>query len=192
MLKSKKIAITGSLGAGKTTACQFFEQLGACYISTDIIVHQLLSPKTETGQKVIVLFGNEVVVDGRIDRDKIAQRVFDNADLLDQLEEIIHPQVLKELERKYLEISKNQDSLFVAEVPLLFEAGFDKFFDKSIAIISDTRRESKKIMMTKERKARMLPQKIVMNRSDFVLENNGTIDELKQNVKTLYNQLIQQ
>lgn len=190
MLKLKKIAVTGTLGAGKTTVCQIFEELGAYYVSTDMIVHQLLSPTTKTGQKVIALLGNEIVVEGRIDRDKIAKCVFNNADLLDQLEYVIHPQVLKELEKEYLKISKTQAPLFVAEVPLLFESGFDKFFDATIAVVSDQGRENKKIMMTKERKARMLPKQVLINRCDYVLENNGSIDELKQHVQNLFNQLI--
>ena len=186
MLKLKKIAITGTLGAGKTTVCRLFEKLGATCVSTDTIVHKLLSPTTKIGQKVIALLGNEIVVEDRIDRDEIAKRVFKNRALLDQLERLIHPEVLKELERKYLEAN----SLFIAEVPLLFEAKFETFFDTTIAVVSDVQRESTTIM-TKERKARMLPQESLINRSDLVLENNGTIDELKTHVQTLYNQLIQ-
>lgn len=186
MLKLKKIAITGSLGAGKTTVCTLFEQLGATYVSTDKIVHKLLSSTTKTSQKVIALLGNEIIIDGQINRDEIAKRVFDDRALLEQLEHIIHPEVLKELERKYLEAN----SLFIAEVPLLFEAGFETFFDTTIAVISDKKREST-TTMTKKRKARMLSKEELINRSDLVLENNSTKEELKTHVQTLYNQLIQ-
>ena len=186
MLKLKKIAITGSLGAGKTTVCNLFKQLGATYVSTDKIVHNLLSPSLMSGQQVIALLGNEIVVDGQIDRNEIAKRVFQDRALLNQLEHIIHPEVLKELERKYLETN----SLFIAEVPLLFEAGFETFFHVTICVVSDKKRECK-TTMTEARIARMLSKQALINRSDIVIENNGTMQELKTHVQTLYNQLIQ-
>src|SRR5580700_5876146 len=99
MLKTKKIAVTGGLAAGKTTVCQIFKELGAYVVSADEIVHQLLSPGTTVGQQVIKLLGSDIISGQELDRKKIAAKVFFQRDLLHLLEEIIHPAVFDEIER---------------------------------------------------------------------------------------------
>ena len=82
MLKIKKVAVTGGLAAGKTTVCQLFKELGACVVSADEIVHQLLSPGTAVGQQVVSLLGSDIISDQGLDRKKIAAKVFSQPDLL--------------------------------------------------------------------------------------------------------------
>ena len=98
MLKSKKIAITGNLASGKSTVCQFFKEQGAYVVSSDEIVHQLLSPETNIGKKVIALLGKDIVVEDRLNREAIAKIVFRDRQLLLRLEELLHPEVQKEIE----------------------------------------------------------------------------------------------
>ncbi|MCH9608635.1 MAG: Dephospho-CoA kinase [Chlamydiales bacterium] len=186
-----KVAVTGTLGAGKTTVCRFFKELGAYSISSDTIVHQLLSTKTETGQRVITLLGEEIIVEGQIDRDKIATLVFKNEKKLESLEKIVHPEVLKELKKTYSKISKHPFPLFIAEVPLLFESGLNHFFDTIITVVSNTKRGEREIKMEKERKQRMLSQEELIKRSDIILENNGSMRDLNTQVQKTYKQLTQ-
>ncbi len=191
MLKSRKIAITGLPAAGKTTVCRLFEALGAYVVDTDKIVHQFLSPTHQIGQKVILLLGEEIVVEGRIDRERVANQVFSNPSLLKKLEGIIHPEVQKELDNKYLDASNKNYTLFIAEVPLLFEGGFEVYFDQVITVVADER-ECEKRMKKKQfqtRRARMLSQDEKARRADFVIENNGSMVALETSVKTLFNQL---
>ena len=131
----KKVAITGGLSCGKSTVCRQFEELGAYVVNADKIVHRLLSPNTLLGSKIIALLGKEIVVNGEIDRGKVAEKVFNDQALLQSLETLIHPAVLSEIEKQYQQISKQGKSpLFIAEIPLLFEVNGEKNFDKTIAV----------------------------------------------------------
>jgi dephospho-CoA kinase len=92
-METRKIAVTGTLSSGKSTVCQLLKEFGAYVVSADEIVHRLLRVETEIGQKVIDLLGEEILSEGQIDRAKIAKKVFRNPQLLQALEQIIHPQV---------------------------------------------------------------------------------------------------
>ena len=85
----RKIAVTGGIASGKSTVCHLFEKLGAYTVSADAIVHQLLDPTQSLGKKVIVLLGPDVVIEGQLSRERIAQKVFCNPCLLKKLEKLI-------------------------------------------------------------------------------------------------------
>ena len=127
MLTLKKVAITGGLSCGKSSVCRLFKELGAHVVSADEIVHQLLSSTKRLGQQVIELLGDDIVVDGKIDRNIIAKKVFEDKILLHSLEKLIHPVVLNEIEKQYQQIS-NQGTfpLFIAEIPLYLKLRFRK------------------------------------------------------------------
>lgn len=132
MLKLAKVAVTGGLSSGKTTACQFFKELGAFVLSADEITHQLISDKSS---QIINLLGHDVEKNGNLDRSLIAQKVFKNKTLLKKLEEILHPAVFQIMQSTYDNVVKNQNcSLFVVEIPLLFETGKEDWFDVSIYV----------------------------------------------------------
>ena len=137
MLTLKKVAVTGSIASGKTTICHLFEELGAYVISADAIVHQLLSPQTPVGQKIIDLLGPHIIVDGEISREEIAKKVFNDPLLLKEVEKTLHPEVQKEIEAEYREISPQAYPFFVAEVPLLYEAKLESQYDAVIVIDAD-------------------------------------------------------
>jgi dephospho-CoA kinase len=196
MLKLKKIAITGGISSGKSQASKFFSELGAYVIDSDQIVHQLLTPETELGKKVIELLGDGIIVNGEIDRQRVAKKVFLNPKLLRSLEKILHPQVYEEIERKYREVSqqKSPPMLFLAEVPLLFESEGERFFDKTIAVIADTETSWERYRNAtgyeredfNRRQARQLSQIEKAERADFVIRNNGSTEDLRIEVTKIY------
>lgn len=173
MLRSKKMAVTGQPGSGKSTVCGFLAESGAEVISSDQIAHQLLDPHTECGKQVIALFGKEIVDNGKFDREKIAEVVFSNPAGLEKLEKIIHPRVLEEIEKRF---QKTKAALFVVEIPLLFELGWEKFFDQTLLVVSNR----KAAFM--ERLWRFLPTETKREKADIIIENNGSLDELKKQV----------
>lgn len=201
MLKLKKVAVTGGLACGKSTVCRFFRDLGAKVISADEIVHQLLSPTTALGQKVIKLLGPNVVSNNQIDRSKVAERVFQQPELLRALEEILHPAVYEEMKRLYKKVSESKPdhSLFVAEIPLLFEAGFESFFDTTITVVAAEELCYERFQQSTGgnkdeyalRSARQLDIKEKAARADYILVNNGTLAELKNSVNQMFNNLTQ-
>ena len=221
MLKLKKLAITGSLATGKSSLCSIFQELGAYCVSADQIVHQLLLPSLDTQhtekkitesrvirERVVLLLGNQIIVDGNIDRKKVAEIVFQSPEKLKELEQIIHPHVKEEIVRMYEQVLEGKEgkkySLFVVEIPLFFELlksswqDFQYWFDYTVCITASediaVARFIKKTGYTKadytKRAGFQMSQDEKAKRADFVLTNEGTLEDLKKSANRLYQKLI--
>ncbi len=186
--------MTGGLASGKTSVCCIFEQLGAYVVSADKIVHQLLSLKTPVGQQVARLFGPEILSDGQIDRKKIAEKVFSDIRKLKTLEKLIHPAVLDEIEKRYQKIKQDPVySLFVAEIPLLYEIESQGLFDTIIAVTADPLVSRARFVQTtgyppEEYDRRMTFQLSLQEkaaRADFTIVNDGDLTQLKNQVLSI-------
>ncbi len=196
MLKSRKIAVTGGLASGKTTVCRILKELGAYTVDADTIVHQLLSLKSDIEKNVIELLGAEIISGDQIDRTKVADIVFKNPNLLKALEQILHPEVQKVIDQEYEQVA-SRVPLFVAEVPLLFEANLQPHFDTVIAVTANPAHTRERFAAKTgydpteydRRTSRLLPQEEKARRAHYHLLNNGTIEELKKNVKQIYENL---
>lgn len=198
MLKCGKVAITGGIACGKSQFCLFLMELGAYVVSADKIVHQLLSPETDLGKKVIQLLGPDILKGDIIDRSAVAKKVFSNAELLNSLEHITHPAVFQEIERQYKECcAKGLYPLFAAEIPLLFEAGAEKCFDTTIAILADEERCIDRFIKATglsreeyfQRMTRQLSPKEKAARASIVSFNNGSLQDFKAEAKKIFKQL---
>lgn len=195
MLALKKIAVTGGIASGKSTVCLLLKELGAYVISADDIVHQILLPETHLGKEIIALLGDDVVVKGSFDRKAIAQKVFRNPFLLKSLEQLIHPEVQRCIESHYQRVSHARESfsLFVVEIPLLYESKMERFYDIVILITADETISKQRFKHEEDeftrRSARLIPTQEKRKKADFVLENNGTIAALKADVERLYKHL---
>lgn len=199
MLNLKKVAVTGGLSSGKSAVCNFFRKLNAYVISADEIVHQLLSLETKTGQQVAAIFGPSVIKNEKLDRQAIADVVFKDPALLKKLEECIYPAVTKIIERQYQEAKHLNPPLFLVEIPKLFEAGMETWFDAVITVSSDENLCRKRFEAkggTEEEYARrmasQMPIKEKIRRSNYIIENNGGLDELKTSVEKLFHVLTQE
>jgi dephospho-CoA kinase len=198
MLKLRKVAVTGGIASGKSTVCKILSELGAEVINADKIVHKLLNPETNLGQKVIELFGDTIVVDDKIDRQRIAAQAFHNPKKLRMLEALIHPKVYEEIEKCYQDAMEKGAPLFVVEIPLLFESGGEEFFDQTIAVVAPIKECSERFKKSTgyeqeefdRRQAFQLSQEEKKKRAGLVIENNGSLNELKQKVTEIYNKEI--
>ncbi len=185
MLTLRKVAVVGTLAAGKSTVCQFLKECGAYLVEADKIVHELLSSHKFIGQQVIELLGSEILTERKIDRKKIARKVFSNPSDLRALEKILHPAVKEEVKRLYEQIKDSPSySFFVAEIPLLDKAGMRSFFDTVIRVEADEK--IAKNRFEKDFEARLKEQKEWKNiAADYVLSNNGTLTDLKEKTYNL-------
>jgi dephospho-CoA kinase len=176
------VAITGGIGAGKSTALASFRRHGAATVSSDEIVHHLLASDQEVKEALVERLGEEILgADGAPDRERIAFRVFKDRDALDFLEKLLHPLVSREYLtwREQLAGLPNPPRVCVTEVPLLYEVGGEKRFDKVVLITAPSKlREARRGGKKDDREARLFPDREKAKRADFVYVNTGTPEEL--------------
>ena len=182
MSRPLAVAITGGIGAGKSTALESFRRHGAATVSSDEIVHHLLATDPEVKRALVERLGEEIVgEDGAPDRERIAFRVFKDREALEFLEKLLHPLVSREYMtwREQLAELPSPPQVSVTEVPLLYEVGADKRFDKVVVITAPSKlREARRGGRADDRETRLLPDREKAKRADFTYVNTGTPEEL--------------
>jgi dephospho-CoA kinase len=176
------VAITGGIGAGKSTALAAFRAHGAATVSSDEIVHHLLSSDLDVREAIVARFGAGVLgEDGVPDRGRIAAIVFDDAEALAFLEALLHPLVSREYLswREQLATLSDPPNVCVTEVPLLYESGGETRFDHVVVITAPRQlREQRRQVPLDNRDARLLDDREKVARADFHYVNTGTYEDL--------------
>ncbi len=189
------VAITGGIGAGKSTALAAFRRHGAATVSSDEIVHHLLATDDAVRDALVARLGSQILgADGRPDRAAIARIVFRDREALAFLEALLHPLVSREYLqwRQQLAQLDEPPRVCVTEVPLLYESGGETRFDKVVAITAPRRlRELRRDAPIDEREGRLLPDREKVRRADYHYRNVGTEAELDAWVADLMSRLSQ-
>lgn len=176
------VAITGSIGAGKTTALRSFARHGAAVVSSDEIVHHLLREDGEVKRALVERFGDDVLgEDDRPDRARIGRIVFDDPAALAFLEGLLHPLVAREYLawREQLAALPEPPRVCVTEVPLLYEVGGESRFDKVVVITAPAKlRDARRSVARDDRDTRLIADEEKAKRADFVYVNTGSLEEL--------------
>ena len=184
------MAVTGPLACGKSTFVRMLGEMGADTVSADGIVHDLLARDPDTVSKVVERFGEDVRGETGIDRRALARAVFGDERALQDLEDILHPLVREETDRR---VAASGADLFVAEIPLLFEGGRSGQFDHTVAV---TAPEERRLAWAAQRgmgeeqvraiEARQLPQEEKARRADLVVQNDGDLDTLSGRAREVF------
>jgi dephospho-CoA kinase len=177
------VGLTGGLGAGKSEALRLLGELGAATLSTDAVVHELLE-SSQVRSALAERFGDEVASD----RSLIAERVFAHEGERAWLERLLWPLVGERVAA--WRASVPADQVAVVEVPLLFESGMEGAFDATVAVVAEesvreARAAARGHAAVAERAGRQLSQQEKAERADFVVRNDGSLDELKQALSRL-------
>jgi len=187
------VAITGGIGAGKSTALEAFRVSGAATVSSDEIVHHLLASDDEVRDAIVARLGEGVMAaDGRPDRERVAQAVFGDREQLAWLEGLLHPLVSREYLawREQLASLDDAPRVCVTEVPLLFEVGAEERFDRVVVITAPAAlREQRRRVARDDRDARLLPDREKVRRADFHYVNTGTFEDLLAWVRDVMSKL---
>jgi len=191
------LGVTGGLGAGKSTACQRFKENGAVIFDADSVAKEILQTTQDVQDRITEEFGADVVKDGRVDTRKLASQAFSNEENQSILNNIVHPYVIEAFEKRREELEKKV-GLLVVDAPLIFESGFDSHLDHTLLIFASLKmriaRALRRGNLTREEILRrmdlQMPEEDKRDLASFVIENNGSIEELNQEIDKLYQQLV--
>ncbi len=190
-----KVALTGGIGSGKSAAGDFFEDLGAVVIDADQLAREVIERGTEGFDELVVTFGDDILSNGILDRTKLGQIVFSDAQARKKLEEIIHPRVQAAF-NEIVETSP-QGAVIVYQIPILVETAGKDRFDYVITVEATL---ENRIARLKERgmkgyeiEARMKIQATDAERAeiaDAVFNNDGDSDQLLRQVENIYEDVL--
>ena len=189
MTRPVAVAITGGIGAGKSEALRAFARHGAATVSSDEIVHHLLQ-RDDVRDAVAARLGRGVVEPdtGKLDRQAIATIVFNDRGALEWLEQLLHPLVSVEYLRWRDELAQLPDAprVCVTEVPLLYEAGGDRRFDKVVLVTAPRKlRDLRTDGRPQGREERLIPDAEKRKRADYVFVNTGSLEQLDEFVASV-------
>jgi len=196
MKRNITIAVTGGFCTGKSLVLGMLGKLGARIIDVDNIAHKVLGCNSVVFKKIVEEFGRDILVDNCIDRQILAKKVFGNKRKLEKLNSIVHPAVIEEMFNFLNSFGKNS-GVIVVEVPLLFEAKLDKYFDHIIVVrttkLTQIKRAIKKWKLNKidivNRINSQFPLADKVKQADFVIDNNNSKDKTLKQLKDCWKKI---
>jgi len=192
------VGLTGSVGTGKSTVAKFFGELGAYVIDWDELAREVTCPHLKAWKEIVEYFGKGILSDNlTINRQKLANIVFSDKEKLAKLNQIVHPEVFEEDERITNDIkSRDPNALIIKDIPLLFELTRPIFVDKIVVVSASERtqlrRSEEKGMSQEDAQRRIksqLPLEGKIKSADFVINNDGSLEETKRQVEEIYSLL---
>ena len=189
------VALTGGIGSGKSTVARNFAELGALVVDADQLARMVIERGTEGFAEVILRFGEEIILNGDIDRKKLAEIVFSDQVARKDLEAIIHPRVQALFAEAVADL--DHDDILIYEIPLLVETGAAEKFDFVITVESDIElrkaRLLKKGLYISQIEKRIASQASESSReavADAVIRNDGDEDALLRKVENLWESVL--
>ena len=184
------IGLTGGIGSGKSEVARLLADRGAEIIDADVIVHELQQPGAEVYEKMIELFGTEVVAaDKSLDRTAIAKKVFTDESLLKTLNQLVHP-IVKRVMNERVEAFRDTKKVVILDIPLLVEnprEGLDGVLVVDLdAEIAVKRLVEQRNMSADDARARIAKQATREQRlaiADHVIDNSGDRNALSQKIE---------
>ena len=191
----KIIGITGGIGSGKSEASKLFkERLNAFYISADLVGHEVLLKNGPAYQKVIDRFGHEILNhEGQIDRKLLGDRVFNDKEALQSLNQITHPLIRQEIMEQIERAKREQKCHYIVlEAALLIEAGFSDLVDQVWYIYADTDTRLKRLV-EKRHMDEVLALAVIKSQKDdnFYIQNSQVQIDNSMDLEKTYEQIYQ-
>jgi dephospho-CoA kinase len=193
------VGLTGGVASGKTAVSQVLKRGGAHIIDADQIARELVQPGKPAWNELIRAFGKEILQeDGSIHRKKLADKVFGDLKQRKVLNQILHPRIKEEMDRRTKEIGqKDPEAIVVIDAPLLVELGAHRKVDKLIVVTSTPIRQIERL---KERDGRgpeealgifaaQMPVEVKVKMADIIIRNEGSLEEMEKRVKGVFQEL---
>ena len=185
-----RIAITGSIGSGKSEVGKILTKLGYPVIDTDVLAAEVLQRGSVVYEMLVKEYGEEILAsDNSISKSFLANLIFTDSHAKDKVERLMHPEIWRSVELICAHYQNNE--LVFVEVPLLFETNSQRLFDRSVVVLAKPDIALQRLIDYREIKrseayrrwAQQMDPALKMELADDVIFNNASIDELEIRVK---------
>jgi len=193
------VAVTGGIASGKSAVSKMLEELGAPIIDYDVIAREIVDPGKPAWKDIVACFGEHVLKEDRqIDRKKLSDIVFQDTKKRKQLESFTHPRIIEEAARRADEIAgRNPNAILQVAVPLLVEINIQDKFDKVLVVYVSRETQIERLMkrdgITREAAESILKAQLPIEEklryADFVIHNEGTLEETRRQVEQVWKEL---
>ncbi len=195
----KVIGLTGGIATGKSAVAAMLRELGAVIIDADQLAREIVEPGQEAWRDIVDTFGREVLrEDDTIDREKLRKKIFKVEKARKQLEAITHPRIRALAEQRMAKLAAEEADLIVYEAPLLFENKVHHWLRPVILVACDPatqkRRLRKRDALSEEEVEQHLKAQMLLEEkrelADFVIENDGNLEELRGQVEEVWEKIL--
>ena len=197
----RHLALTGGIGSGKSTVAKFFAERGATIIDADAISRSVMEPGQKVLAEVVETFGRQLLDDtGQLDRQALADIVFNDDDARQQLNAIVHPAVRAESDRQREQAlaADPEHAVIIQDIPLLVESGQAHNFDGVIVVHADQATRLKRLVDSRgmnidDAHARVAAQATDEQRAeiaDWLIDNSGSLEDTAAQVAAVWEKLV--
>jgi dephospho-CoA kinase len=193
------VGLTGGIACGKSTVAQMLVRHGAYLIDLDRIAHEIEEPEKPAWKKIIEVFGFEIIKESKeIDRGKLAKIVFTDNKKLKALNDIVHPYVLEEWQKRLKDIrNKDEHAIVLSDIPLLFEEKMEDLFDLTLLVLISPEEQINRLMArdclshddAQLRLASQMPINEKIKLADIIIDNKGVVKETEKKVEEVWQKL---
>ena len=190
-----RLGVTGGAGSGKSAVCERLRALGLSVILADELARRAVMPGMPAYEKIVEHFGSGVLgADGAINRQALRRQIVQDQEKKQVLESFVHPEVFRLMAEDYQAAGQNGAEVVAVEVPLLFEAGMESYFDYILTISVEPDERIRRLMardqISREEAAALMriqmPEAEKQKKSDYVIDNSGSLEETVKSVDRFY------
>jgi dephospho-CoA kinase len=194
----KLVGLTGGIASGKSTVAKILQSLGAAIVNADDLAREVVEPGHEAWQEIVASFGAGVLQsDQNLDRQKLRTLIFNQPEARKRLESIIHPRVRALAEERIRQYAAAGYPVVIYEVPLLFEGNLQEWLRPVILVACDVETQTVRLQKRDHLTAAVAEKHIAAQMSlndkrrlaDYVIENNGSLEDLERQTRQILEQL---
>ena len=191
------LGVTGGIASGKSTVSGYLKSKNLPIVDADAISHKITGKNAKGAKAIKSAFGEDFFIDGRLDRQKLGQFCFGNQERTELLNSILHPLIIEEMDKELTEFQQQNHPIIILDVPLLFESGLDKKCHKTLAVVCEKETRVARAMARSKisrlevlaRIENQMSDQERVSKADFVIDNNGTIENTVSQIDKVLEEL---
>lgn len=194
----KLVGLTGGIASGKSTVAKILQSLGAAIVNADDLAREVVEPGHEAWKEIVASFGADILQsDQTLDRQKLRALIFNQPEARKRLESIIHPRVRALAEERIRQYAAAGYPVVIYEVPLLFEGNLQEWLRPVILVACDVETQTARLQKRDHLTAADAEKHIAAQMSlkdkrrlaDYVIENNGSLEDLERQTRQILEEL---